>query len=229
MSTAKTLLSVLSFFLVTITFGQTYVKEPQFIAQIKEACPKIDLASASVRINNKAVSYAAMLQVPDSALLKAEVYSKMLASKVFGKEEGKTGIVNITLRKGEMFQADMSRKTNYIYNDKGDTFFCKQITIATIEGDTTRNNWNKFLVKNLKANVPIENECPPGIYNVDFSFLITKEGAVTSVKTFQDPGYGCAAEVKRMMLQSPKWVPGSCEQTPVNYLLRQRITFMVSE
>src|SRR4029077_16714595 len=103
------------------------------------------------------------------------------------------------------------------------------LTQATLGGDTTHKGWLDFLMKNLNPQTPADNSSPPGIYNVDFTFVVNKDGTVTDVKIFEDPGYGCGAEVKRLMKQSPVWVNGVCESEAINYKMKQRITFMVSE
>lgn len=205
-------------------------QDQKFIHELAEVAKKISFESASIRINNRNASYADVLKIPDSALLKLEVYPKKEAIKLLGKEEGRNGLMLITLRKGEMFQFNNAKKRgNYVYNDKGDSMYCEHITPAALNGDTTHNSWNKFLVKNLGASVPVENGCPPGIYNVDFSFIVGKDGTVKDIKIFEDPGYGCGNEVRRLMRQSPQWAVGLCENTTIDYKERQRITFVASE
>jgi hypothetical protein len=163
-------------------------------------------------------------------LLKIEVYSKKEAMKQFGKEDGKNGILLVTLRKGEMFQYDKNKPGSHLMiNSSGDTAYCENIRPATLDGDTTDKPWLNFLAKNLNPQVPADNGCPPGIYNVDFAFNIDKAGAVTDVKIYEDPDYGCGAEVRRLMKQSPVWVTGMCENEVINYKQHERVTFLVSE
>ena len=205
-------------------------QDQKFIHELAEVGKKISFESVSIRINNRNASYADVLKIPDSALLKLEVYPKKEAIKLIGKEEGRNGLMLVTLRKGEMFQADRTRKRgNYIYNDKGDSMYCDHITPATLGGDTTHNSWYQFLAKNLGASVPVENGCPPGIYNVDFSFTVDKNGMVKEVKIFEDPGYGCGNEVRRLMRQSPQWAVGLCGNTTIDFKEKQRITFVASQ
>ncbi|WP_153800923.1 hypothetical protein [Foetidibacter luteolus] len=229
-STTKTCLAAFLFFTCIALTNGLHAQKQIFINQLKEVSKRINIETAAIKINNKDASYADLLQIPDSALLKAEVYPKKEAAKLWGKEEGKNGVILIKLRKGIMFQADSTRKRgNYLYNDNGDSIYCAHLTPATLGGDTTHKNWNQFLAKKLGASVPVENECPPGIYNVDFSFTINKDGAITTVKIFEDPGYGCGGEVRRLMKQSPVWTVGMCEEEPINYVQRQRIIFFVTE
>ena len=187
------------------------------------------MESATIKIDDKDASYEEMLKISDSALLKIEVYSKKAAIKLVGKEERKNGLLLVTRRKVQTPHYSNSKQQHYIYNDAGDSMYCEHLTLATLNGDTTEKSWIQFLVKNLRSNVPVDNSAPPGIYNVDFSFVVNKDGSVSDVKIFEDPGYGCGGEVKRLMSKSPQWTSGVCESETIKYKQKERVTFLVSE
>ena len=138
-STTKTI-STIVFAAALLTFSFTSnAQDQQFLHQLTDVAKKISFQSVTIKINNRIASYADMLKIPDSALLKLEVYPKKEAMKLIGKEEGKNGLLLITLRKGEMFQSNNKRHSNYIYNDKGDSMYCEHIIPAALNGDTTHN------------------------------------------------------------------------------------------
>lgn len=89
--------------------------------------------------------------------------------------------------------------------------------------------WRKYLERNLKQDVPIDNGAPAGDYNVVVSFWVDKNGNVTEVKAENDPGYGTAAEAVRVIQRSGKWTPAIQNGRNVVYRQKQSIIFRVSE
>ncbi|MEX6686292.1 energy transducer TonB [Danxiaibacter flavus] len=89
--------------------------------------------------------------------------------------------------------------------------------------------WTKYLTRNLRADVAVENGAPTGRYTVVVSFLVDKEGNISEVKAENDPGYGTADEATRVIKRGPKWVPAEQNGRKVIYRQRQSVTFEVSE
>lgn len=89
--------------------------------------------------------------------------------------------------------------------------------------------WIRFLEKNLRAEVPVDNGAPPGNYTVTVSFLVDKEGNISEVKAENNPGYGTAEEAVRVIKKGPKWVPAVQNGRNVIYRQKQNITFQVTE
>lgn len=50
------------------------------------------------------------------------------------------------------------------------------------------------------------------------SFVIEKDGSVTEVKILRDIGHGTGEEAKRVLLLSPKWIPGMQQGKPVRVM-----------
>jgi len=98
---------------------------------------------------------------------------------------------------------------------------------ATFPGGS--ESWKEFLLHNLKADVPKKNGAPAGDYSVVVSFRISKKGKISHIKAINDPGYGAAAEVVRMMKTSPDWEPAMKNGKAVAYEQKQQITFLVTE
>lgn len=89
--------------------------------------------------------------------------------------------------------------------------------------------WQKFLERNLKQDVPVENGAPPADYKIVVSFIVDKEGNVTEIRAENDPGYGIASEAIRVIQRSGKWVPALQNGRNVIYRQMQTIIFRVSE
>jgi N-acetylmuramoyl-L-alanine amidase len=89
--------------------------------------------------------------------------------------------------------------------------------------------WEKLLEKNLKSNIPVDKGSPPGTYKVVVSFMVDATGKVSKVKADNDPGYGTAEEAVRVIANGPDWVPAKNNNSPVSSVVKQDITFEVSE
>lgn len=89
--------------------------------------------------------------------------------------------------------------------------------------------WQRFLERNLKQDVPVDNGAPPADYKVVVSFIVDREGNVTEIRAENDPGYGTAAEAMRVIQRSGKWTPAIQNGRNVIYRQSQTIIFRVSE
>ncbi|HEY0297695.1 MAG TPA: energy transducer TonB, partial [Arachidicoccus sp.] len=107
------------------------------------------------------------------------------------------------------------------------------VTFAYVQVEATfpggEEAWKKFLQTNLRENVPLDNNAPPGQYAVIVSFLVSKDGSVSEVKVTDtsNPDYGTAAEAVRVIQRSGKWNPAIQNGRPVTYRQKQRIIFQV--
>jgi protein TonB len=113
----------------------------------------------------------------------------------------------------------------HIDDFKGEVFFVQKEARFPGGADV----WRRFLERNLKADIPLNNGAPAGIYSVMVSFLVDKEGNVSEVKALNDPGYGTAAEAIRAIQSGPKWIPALQNGRNVIYRQKQTITFRVEE
>lgn len=90
--------------------------------------------------------------------------------------------------------------------------------------------WKTFLMRNLRADVPTENGAPANRnYTVVSSFQVSKKGKLSHIKIENDPGFGTAKEVIRLLKQSPDWEPATKDGKSVVYKQRQQVTFQVTE
>jgi len=89
--------------------------------------------------------------------------------------------------------------------------------------------WVKYLERNLRQNIPVDNGAPAGDYKVIVSFIVSADGSLSDVKAENDPGYGIAAEAIRVIQKSGKWMPAIQNGRHVTYRQQQPITFRVSD
>ncbi|MEX6687015.1 energy transducer TonB [Danxiaibacter flavus] len=87
--------------------------------------------------------------------------------------------------------------------------------------------WEKFLRRNLRNEIPSENGAPAGDYKVIVSFIVNKDGSISEVRAENDPGFGTADEAVRVIKKSNQWIPAEQNGRKVIYRQRQAITFQV--
>jgi protein TonB len=88
-------------------------------------------------------------------------------------------------------------------------------------------NWEKFLLRNLNAEIPIDNGAPPGRYTAIIQFVVDLDGTVSDVKALTSHGYGIEEEAVRVLRKAAKWEPGIQDGYAVKSYRRQPITFVV--
>ncbi|MFY0022682.1 energy transducer TonB, partial [Acinetobacter baumannii] len=60
-------------------------------------------------------------------------------------------------------------------------------------------------------------------------FMISAEGVLSNIKALNNPGYGTAAEAVRVIAKGPKWEPALQNGKKVASIVKQSITFVISE
>jgi len=89
-------------------------------------------------------------------------------------------------------------------------------------------NWEKFLLRNLNAEVPIENGAPEGSYTVLVQFVVDIDGRISDIEPLTKHGYGLEEEAVRVLRKATKWEPGIQNGYPVKSYRKQPITFRVT-
>jgi len=89
--------------------------------------------------------------------------------------------------------------------------------------------WLKYLERNLNVDLPVKKGGPPGTYTVIVQFMISAEGVLSNIKALNNPGYGTAAEAVRVIAKGPKWEPALQNGKKVASIVKQSITFVISE
>jgi protein TonB len=88
-------------------------------------------------------------------------------------------------------------------------------------------NWEKFLLRNLNGNVPVDNGANPGRYQVVVQFVVDVDGAVSDIKPISNVGFGMEQEAIRVLKKATKWEPAIQNGRQVKAYRRQPITFQV--
>ena len=90
-------------------------------------------------------------------------------------------------------------------------------------------NWEKFLLRNLNADIPVDNGAPTGNYSVLIQFVVDIDGNVSDIKALTNIGFGLEQEAIRVLKQATKWKPAIQNGRPVKAYRQQPITFRVTE
>jgi protein TonB len=139
------------------------------------------------------------------------------AIKKYGNK-GKNGAVEITT---------ITNSVSSLANESYDQVFTVAETPASFPGGVAA--WTKYLENNLNREIPQNAGGPPGRYTVWLTFIVDKNGVISEVKAQNNPGYGTAEEAKRIVVNSPNWIPAIQNGLQVKYRQKQSITFVVSE
>lgn len=89
--------------------------------------------------------------------------------------------------------------------------------------------WARYLMKNLNANLPIEEGWKPGTYKITVSFIVRKDGSIADIKTNDYPGSKTAEHCMDLIRKGPKWEPAIQNGHMVNAYRKQPIIFLVEK
>lgn len=87
--------------------------------------------------------------------------------------------------------------------------------------------WRAYTKKNLRGQVPIENNAKPGNYNVRIRFTVNQDGTTNHFEKLTSFGHGMEHEVIRVIELGPKWIPASKEGKIVKSYKEQEMVFVV--
>ena len=89
-------------------------------------------------------------------------------------------------------------------------------------------NWEKFLLRNLNAQTPVDNDAPVGVYKVLIQFVVDVDGTVSDLKPLTNLGYGLEQEAIRVLKKAKNWEPAIQNGRQVKAYRIQAITFQVT-
>ena len=89
-------------------------------------------------------------------------------------------------------------------------------------------NWEKFLLRNLNAQTPVDNNAPQGNYKVLIQFVVDIDGTVSDIKPLTNLGYGLEQEAIRVLKKAKNWEPAIQNGRKVKAYRTQSITFQVT-
>lgn len=128
-------------------------------------------------------------------------------------EQGKDGVVEVTLKKELSTQEDTSM------------VLMKTEVDSHIDNDT----WKQFLQDNLQQVISnVGRKAPAGNYNVFLRFVVEKDGRVDDVSVLNDPGYGIGDQLRQMMTRSPRWTAAMQNGHPVRAYHTQPISMVIT-
>lgn len=197
------------------TAGQSYNSN-----NLTELASKLDNPSTNppvVVVNGKKVNSTELKKVEPNSIATVNVYKNKYATSIYG-EKAKNGVVFITTKDGRNKQSTFTLDSDQKIQKE-----------ASYPGGTP--SWKAFLEQNLKSTVPVKNGAPVGQYEIVVSFLVSKLGDVSEIKTVSKPekDYGCAAEAERIIRTSGKWNPATIDGKAVVYREKQKIIFQVNK
>ena len=85
----------------------------------------------------------------------------------------------------------------------------------------------KFIDQNLRYPEKARNEDIQG--KVWLSFVIEKDGSISTIKVVRDIGGGCAEEAVRLLKAMPKWIPGKRDGVLVKVMYNLPFTFKLMD
>jgi protein TonB len=148
-------------------------------------------------------------------------------------EETKIGTVDVKGTKDEGIVAPVVEQTGTgkVEAPKEEEDYNKIFTTVQIPAEYPGGiaAWNKYLSRNLQAEVPVNNGAPAGKYTVVLVFIVDKNGNISDITAENDPGYGTKEEAIRVLKKGGGWKPAVQNGRNVTYRHRQSITFQVSE
>lgn len=84
-----------------------------------------------------------------------------------------------------------------------------------------------YIARNIKYPETAKKEKIEG--RVFVTFIVEKDGQVSSVKLLRDIGGGCGEEAIRVVKSMPKWKPGTQRGNPVRFRFNLPVSFMLGK
>ena len=91
------------------------------------------------------------------------------------------------------------------------TEYAQQEVLPEFPGGMT--GFGKYIQRTFHYSAEAQRQGVSG--KVILSFVIEKDGAVTDIKILRDIGLGTGSEAKRILANSPRWIPGLQNEKPV--------------
>lgn len=91
-------------------------------------------------------------------------------------------------------------------------------------GDTA---WRNYLIKNVRANLPVLEGWKTGNYKIVVQFIVKKDGTIVDIKTNDYAGSKTSEHCMDLIRKGPKWEPAIQDGQAVNAFRKQPFTFIV--
>jgi len=170
-------------------------------------------------LDGKPINKEAFKAVNPTDISQISVLKDKSATAIYG-DKAKDGVILITTKKGiDELKKSAGNAPEFITVQQEPSF------------PGGKEAWAKYLERNLRQQIPVDNKAPVGTYNVIVSFLVDKDGDLSEIKAISkdDKDYGTAAEAVRVIAHSGKWIPAKQNGKNVAYREKQKIVFEVAK
>ncbi len=186
-------------------------------------------------VDGKIVSDADQIKTQLAKGEKINVLKGNAAVGIYG-EKGANGVVEITtneagnqkLAPGSSELSELvvvSPYKNGLNQEFDDKVFTRVENEPRFPGGD--EEWKKYLVANLKPDMPLTEGWKPGVYKIVVSFIVRKDGSIADIRTDDYPGSKTAEQCIDLIKKGPKWEPAIQNGQSVNCYKKQPITFVV--
>lgn len=96
-----------------------------------------------------------------------------------------------------------------------------------VEPTIEKTKWLFFMTENATplADSIRKLGIPRGTYTINIRFMVDKDGSLQDIKALNDPGFGLAKGLVKIMQYSPKWRPGKACGRVTRYYKTQPVVF----
>ena len=112
-------------------------------------------------------------------------------------------------------QNSFSQNTNSL-NDIQKKIYNNEDVQVKAEFPNGEKKFNEFILENFKKPLYKNIEC-----DIIVNFIVEIDGTISNVDIIKDAGNGTGEEIKRVLLLSPKWLPGEHE----GYHVKTKVKF----
>ena len=126
------------------------------------------------------------------------------ATKIYG-EKGKNGVVLILTKKAAQSEPAVVKTQTASEKPTGENTFIKVESMPTFQGGDL-NSYRNWVQSQIKYPKEAQENGVQG--RVIFSFVVEKDGSVSSFDALQAPDKILVDEVERIFKLTPKWEPG---------------------
>ena len=114
-------------------------------------------------------------------------------------------------------QNSFSQNTNSL-NDIQKKIYINEDVQVKAEFPNGEKKFNDFIFENFK--IPFDKNIKGEVL---VSFIVEIDGSISNVEIIKDAGTGTGEEIKRVLLLSPKWLPGEYE----GYYVKKKVKFSI--
>jgi len=182
--------------------------------------------------------------LPTQDIEQLNVLTRQGAIDKYG-DKGKNGIIEITTKNKSMKESSVPKAPSIknlnevvlvgfgtfdpkdIEHNQDDPIFTETENEPGFPGG--RAAWSRYLMKNLNADMPVQEGWKLGKYTITVSFIVRKDGTVADIKTDDYPGSKTSEQCIDLIRNGPKWQPALQNGHQVNAFRKQPITFIVEK